>query len=356
MAMAMCAAVAILLLRTKEDGSGSSTSLSRREHQPPAPERTTSIGTYDVHGKPTHARRSNPANDSSAPTPLATFDAFRADCWSQCGSQCLPSDSEEITCPSTCNSDDECDADELCTATRSLTDGSRPHRCLKDQCSGPSSHNECGNGQSCVYRGRMEGGIYLCQKAGLRKAGDPCAHDEYLPIGLCERGLHCSNDVCVLDICETDDDCGLGARCNTNAGGDGVRSCTPICEADIDCPQGTTCDDHTTSSLLVPPRCTSPANMGCLSSPCDDGLECIVNKDQGSYAITSCMRPCAPDNPCGGTEICSDAGYCHALCDESTPCPEGWQCYTDPEDDVSACARDTDTAEQRLFQTLSTPE
>ena len=81
--------------------------------------------------------------------------------------------------------------------------------------------------------------------------------------------------------CETDDDCGVGERCQ-----DGL--CEPWCDEDGDCPEGLLCLDN-----LCAEGCHTDAD-------CDEGEICEDD---------ACVVGCATDADCGPQESCED-GVC----------------------------------------------
>ncbi len=294
--------------------------------------------------RPTPAQAATDIEASAAP---AERDIFRQECWEQCGSPCV-SGKKDLECPILCSDDSECEADELCTATASNSNHARPFRCLHNQCSGPDSHDECGEGMACNYLGRMEGGVFLCAKSGLRKNGEPCASDEYDEIGLCERGLLCVNSQCVKASCTDNADCGPGAQCSPIAGAETMSQCFPYCETDGDCAEEHVCATHKQEGTS---RCVSPESLGCLLAGCAEGKECVVD-DQFLTTITSCMKSCLSTEECEDNEACEviteDApAYCYQECGEDFSCEEGWRCAE--EHVTPLCVRDLRFALKQSF-------
>lgn len=190
---------------------------------------------------------------------------------------------------------------------------------------------------------RLEGSIYICRQAGIRRVGEPCGHTEFDAIGLCGVGLHCFNGECSPIACELDDDCGATARCFGFAGGS--RQCVPFCEDDSDCPDDKVCNKEREIG-----HCVAVETMGCLRSGCDEG-ECIVHNNAGYLSVTSCLIACSGSDECAKDEACGNtqdllAPYCYQYCDLDTPCSEGWMCgepgrvSLDDETSPSMCVRD----------------
>ena len=280
--------------------------------------------------------------------------AALAECWSECGAPCTGSESGESTCPSECEEDDQCKADELCLPTRMTTDGTRRKRCLTDQCSGIGADSDCGPDATCRFVSRLEGNIYICAQAGRRSTGEPCGHSEFDDIGLCDVGLHCLNGECSPLSCEVDGDCGATARCFGFAGG--MRQCVPFCEADSDCPDTTICNTQREIG-----HCVAPETMGCLRTGCDEGSACVVHSSSAYLSVTSCMQACDASSECGEGLACGNTQdaltpACYQRCDQNTPCEEGWICgepglvSLDDDSSPAMCVRDTKNEIDRFFR------
>ncbi|MBM4380099.1 MAG: hypothetical protein FJ086_12520, partial [Deltaproteobacteria bacterium] len=118
--------------------------------------------------------------------------------------------------------------------------------------------------------------------------------------------------------CETDTDCGEGARCR-------FGGCGPICIADEDCGTQQVC---TASRCAAPPECASDAQ-------CAEGFGCV----EGACA-------CATDSACAANQACVQ-GRCEARarCTDDTPClPLGRRCEVTQGLCVPPCALPADCA------------
>lgn len=275
-------------------------------------------------------------------------------CWSQCGSPCVL-DGNTLECAKECMSDNECESEELCIITKTATDGSRPRRCQRDQCSGLGADSECGPEKTCSYVGRMEGSIYRCLAAGLRRLDEPCGHDEYNPTGLCQRGLQCSNGTCAPSWCESDKDCGKRSRCFLMAGGDDLRQCVSYCENDNDCAPDDICNMGSVSA-----HCVSPDTLGCVHDGCSKGMECVISDAQPYLTIASCMSSCTESSECSDNMLCGNTvdvnqPYCYQPCGPDMQCKVGWTCQndavsTDEDNLIAACVRDIPGTTSAFFQ------
>ena len=212
--------------------------------------------------------------------------AALAECWSECGAPCTGSESGESTCPSECEEDDQCKADELCLPTRMTTDGTRRKRCLTDQCSGIGADSDCGPDATCRFVSRLEGNIYICAQAGRRSTGEPCGHSEFDDIGLCDVG-------CLRTGCD----------------------------------EGSACVVHSSSAYLSVTSCMQACDA---SSECGEGLACGNTQD----ALTpACYQRCDQNTPCEEGWICGEPGLV-SLDDDSSP---------------AMCVRDTKNEIDRFF-------
>ena len=99
------------------------------------------------------------------------------------------------------------------------------------------------------------------------------------------------------------DQCESGL-CATRGGAD-AGFCTEICGDVTDCPTGFSCEDAGGVMICVPPSGPAPGELG---FPCGSNSEC----DSGICAVE------------GDNEV----GFCTQSCDESTPCPEGYECQS----------------------------
>ncbi len=294
--------------------------------------------------------------DSDGELPYSNTDR----CWNACGTPCSLVTGEPV-CPKECDEDSECESDQLCTVAATQQDGQRKWRCQRSHC---VIDDDCGPDKACTRMARPEGEIWLCLRSGLRAIGEPCAHDEFAPIGLCQRGLQCGNGICTPNECDIDSPdadahCGPGALCSPTEVGMGT--CSPECNTDDDCRGEETCGTHRTH---LKKRCLRPHAFGCILSGCPDPkAECIIDSDGLTLKITSCMRRCESTTDCQEEEVCgvqegSVNAFCYLECGgELGGCSEGWYCPTDKVMSegrfVRTCVRDVLGSEEEFFELIS---
>ena len=206
--------------------------------------------------------------------------------------QCIP---EILTCIDRCVGV-RCDADEFCDP---LNGSCFP---VVEPCDACTNDAECGgNGARCL---------------GLE--GPPCSTDDD-----CDASEFCNDGVCFSGRCGIDclaDPfiCPEDYTCYNLA--DGGAQCLPInlacvdrCSA-VDCSEGFNCD---------------PITGGCVRSSLD-----------------ICGQPCLNSAECGDDDdLCINVGagvYCAYACDEATPCPIGYQCFS-TFGTLSHCVPNTET-------------
>ncbi len=208
---------------------------------------------------------------------------------------------------------EECRVDADCRSLRcGSVDGTR--RCGR-QCSLDS--DPCPEGTLCELGSGACGTCTTPEfSTSPRPFGSPCEGAGDCASGMCQDGLctqscsegcpsgwHCRADQCIFgelgglgDECVSSEDCGGGApEC---ADVDGDRLCVGPCD---DCPAGFACGDTDLGE-----RC-APQGLA-LGSRCMSAEECR-------------------------TGIC--ATFCTRVCDETDPCPSGFDC--NPAGDVSGC-------------------
>jgi hypothetical protein len=271
-------------------------------------------------------------NGSPFAPPLAAAElgadvADSSECMRSCGSECYLDTAGQLHCPKDCKSDASCPVGALCTSVK----GGR--RCLFSNCYGVDDSRSCGANQSCLYQGRLEGGIFRCSRTGAGRSGDYCvaAPPSGVPIvgQLCGAGLRCAAGTCLPGSCTTDGDCPRGNRCFAIAGGDQARSCVPACKNDSDCPQDQECYALPTGASI----CSMRNSKGCLKTGCSDGEACLLESSVSWDLRSRCAKLCNPGE-CGSNEHCwsppnaKSASGCLPKCSSRIRCPDGLVCRT----------------------------
>ena len=249
-----------------------------------------------------------------------------AECERVCRTGCYQAADGAFHCPRACKTDNECDPHFLCM---SLGSGSR---CLRSECSG-SGGVECGPGRTCVYVGRMEGGIYRCREAGTRTAGQFCL-DGPKSAFRCGPDQVCSNGTCLTAQCRTNSDCGKGSICGSLAGGGQERTCVPFCTSDSDCPAGRACAALPSGTRL----CGITTNAPCLRDGCPGGQVCHMTSTHAADLRAVCAASCDRSTPsaCPGDQVCvvgltaAEPSRCARPCRPGPgACPAGEACVQD---------------------------
>jgi hypothetical protein len=195
------------------------------------------------------------------------------------------------TCPTTCASDADCDADGFCNPASSVCEQDRPNGGICQQDSWCQS-DHCQNGFCC-------------------DSGDCCTSETDCP------GSYSGDPVCTVptacqgevDVAQCNDN-----RCTTSVGVDDDSACGPGVEA-------SNCGPYTSiyctgDSLQQPPQCPST---------CSDDSDCDAN------AYCNAGGACVPDEPNGAA--CSDEDECQSgHCQNGFCCDSGDCCNND-----SAC-------------------
>jgi RNA polymerase sigma-70 factor (ECF subfamily) len=217
----------------------------------------------------------------------------------------------------TCQVDDDCGPNELCTYAPAPTT-----RCVGSSCSGPGADAECGPGKTCFSITHVDRQIFQCFAAGARSVGEAC--DPKLgadPSRACLPGLYCSMGECAPTECTSAQDCPTGTRC-ANLGGTDLRSCVASCDADTDCKAGQTCAVKGTRPF-VDKMCTA-ASRGrrCPADGCGAGYMCDAEVAFTWYLSAECVKTCSSDRDCGTGQFCEQAvtsplapRRCYAMCD-----------------------------------------
>jgi hypothetical protein len=260
-----------------------------------------------------------------------------------------------------CECNYHCDKsqNEVCNRATGQCEAGQPPLNCRDDC-------DCYTGETCINGN--------CQPAG----GDQqsCTIDEDCPEGQVCKGNKCVNESCETredcappacvckegecttppPVCQTDEDCCVGYRCNfgtcvpENVGCQSDDECKAIdpeyprcvdgecvqeCVNDIDCLPGQFCVDN---------HCVS---RDCTVESCPQGQWCDVNDGQckpGCDQNSDCIAPETCNyqtHQCGQTDCCGGAcdpatQYCDTLtcqcvdkCLTDANCPEGFECKAD---------------------------
>jgi hypothetical protein len=261
--------------------------------------------------------------------------ADASQCERMCGGRCLTGANGTLHCPRVCLRDDDCDAESLCV---SLGGNSR---CLRSECSAVGADAECGPGKTCLYSGRLEGGIFRCVATGSRKAGEFCALGSAAgEQQRCGSGQTCSNGVCMPASCQRKDDCPKGSICASMAGGPEQKQCVPFCASDEDCPPTQPCNHLPSGSGI----CAQSSKAECLRAGCPAGQTCMLDHP-AAWDLQATCRPSCSAPSAGGSAA---AGGCpagqHCADERSSPgrggcvvdckvgrgsCPPGQACVQD---------------------------
>ncbi|MCA9548462.1 MAG: hypothetical protein KC933_00410 [Myxococcales bacterium] len=247
-------------------------------------------------------------------------------------------------CPPACETNEDCEGLAYCSPTFAEGDARMVHRCVQQDCAGPSDKSSCGPGRSCVPMSNEGSGVYRCLQAGLRKVGEPCLLGAELnPHSLdqvCGPGLKCL-DSCMPIQCEEDADC-PGGRCAMMRA-HMQKSCLPGCKVDADCPAWQRC---ATASIGL--RCVPRASpKTCIEEGCPDGLRCVPYMPLLALQVAECRPPCETTDDCSGGQVCLDLGLpfqegpvCVVPCTSDGSCGPGLRCLPHPSTDVAVCGID----------------
>jgi hypothetical protein len=256
-----------------------------------------------------------------------------SDCAANCKYPCQRTLDRRSTCPHDCSKDADCPNGSLCT----YKDGRRG--CFESEC---QSAADCGPKKTCLYVGRMEGGVSLCVPAGERKVSDSCSVGE-TAAELCGVGLKCVHGRCLPTTCTSDTECPQGSRCATFAGGDEVRQCVLHCKANSDCAAGETCVQVPDGPSL----CTKKADT-CLTTGCGPNQVCSVENAAHWDLHAVCVAKCSSDADCGPASFCFNANptgstvpaRCYKQCDPNDPgtCPDQYRCVKNVPHERYGCA------------------
>jgi hypothetical protein len=218
-------------------------------------------------------------------------------------------------------------------------------RCLRSECSGIGSDSDCGAGKSCVYVGRLEGGIYRCRAVGIRTAGDFCTEGTSGGVeNRCGAGQTCAGGLCMPGICTSNGDCPKGAICAAVAGGIDHKQCVPFCVSDDDCAGGISCIKLPSGGAM----CAQYTKAECLRSGCPVGQICAVDQQVAWDLQASCQSSCTPGDPasCAAGHHCaverSQGGQarCARTCQPGPDaCPKNQTCGLDGSGGFSCRAR-----------------
>ena len=228
--------------------------------------------------------------------------------------------------------------------------------CVQLACSDVSP---CPDGSEC-FQVTAEGDTACFDTCG---AGDPC-RDGYecdaelaacLPIvedepepepgvigGACAEDVDCGegvNDVCMPELDDSGEETGfVGGYCLTfecsdvspcpdgsecfQVTADGLTACLDLCDANDPCRDGYICDpvDESLSVCFPPadePNPDEPGD-GTPGAACAEDVDCV-----GGTGLDICL-PAVDDE---GADTGWSGGYCSALCDAFTPCPDGSECF-----------------------------
>lgn len=280
--------------------------------------------------------RSESGTTSSATVPTA------AECDQACGLgvECRFDDRGGIACPKECSSSADCAATELCRVFVSPDDHDHAFkRCVGSNCNGLGDKDNCGEHATCVFSGRLEGGVFRCEPAGTRTKGQTCTDAVDSTAGLCAKGLSCVDGLCAPTSCQSDAECPKGTRCHGVAAGT-HKECAADCATDEECPTGDRC-----ATTRWGRRCVDRADpASCLESGCSAGLSCVVEFMAPLRA--SCHKACAASNDasCAKNEFCAVLGgdhYCVRKCRVAADCAAGGSCIDFP-DGTRGCGVDPD--------------
>jgi hypothetical protein len=160
------------------------------------------------------------------------------------------------------------------------------------------------------------------EPAARADVGGACAGDnecrEDLFCADIEEGGHCEKD------CTADEECGPGAICSTDLGGEG-GTCYKACSSDADCRTDRVCAGGVQPRLFcdVP----QPVGASCLAdNGCEDGLIC-ADPEVGGH----CEKDCNVDEDCGEGGICTtdnggEGGTCYKACSTDADCRSDRAC------------------------------
>jgi hypothetical protein len=246
-----------------------------------------------------------------------------------CGGRCLTAANGVLHCPRVCLRDEDCDAESLCVSL------GRNSRCLRSECSAVGADAECGPGKTCLYSGRLEGGIYRCVATGARKAGEFCAFGSASgEQQRCGSGQTCLNGLCMPASCQRKEDCPKGAICAPMAGGPEQKQCAPFCASDEDCPPKQICN-HMPSGATVCGPLSSKAE--CLRAGCPTGQTCMLDQPAVWDLQATCRPSCSAPSAAGGAGAAGCPAGQHCALERSTPGTGG--CVVDCKPGPGGCAQ-----------------
>lgn len=277
-----------------------------------------------------------------------------------------------------CETDDDCDDANPCTADACGGDGVCEHQAARED-------ESCNDGLACTAMDHCEGGACVgeptdcsflddfCVAAACVEAEGGCVITERPDGTSCDDGSFCTvDDECQDGVCGgAARDCdGVADGCNTASCDDGASACVPVargdgadCEDGVTCTAGDACDDG--SCVGGPPPACDDSDA-CTANVCDaDGDACdnppippIANAE-GPPGDPTCSDgvdndcdnlsdlddpecgDCTVDGDCDDLDDCTfddcDTGVCDNAPLTNTACDDGDYCTDGDECDAGLC-------------------
>lgn len=248
-------------------------------------------------------------------------------CARDCRTEGCPPDSEcfgvGTGMGTSCESDEECDANELCMEGQCIS-----AVCRSSDCQLGGEPEQCPDGRRC---GRVFDDYDICIQEGDRQPGESCigdseAFEERDFQRGCVAGAGCVGGICRMH-CREDDDCEReGTECVALSEGE-LEVCGRSCDfgaEETGCEEDETCVPTAAGGALCQDAGSTPAYEPCepAARECEPGTICA--EDDRDHPVNRCLPVC--DLAAGGTDSVDQAAR-DATCPQPEPGDGVWQLW-----------------------------
>ena len=206
-----------------------------------------------------------------------------------------------------CDSDADCDSDEYCGKNGLNRNVCEPQRDADSEC---SSDKQCEKGLSCL--GKPLG---RCEPESTQALGEFCVNDKHCVSGSCTREYGCQ--------CNDAADCGSGRYCDTGTLSLGHNTCQSYKPNGDTCSNDKQCAPPATCGGAPPMRCIVESSIG-VGKACRKNAECTSGQCEKDVCVCSEDRHCDKGQSCkkpiGGANYCTDDLKRGAVCKHDAQC------------------------------------